>query len=375
MRVVIVGGGYAGLACALDLRKLAPRAELHLIDPGDAHVKQTRLHEALHRPLEDLRVPFSQLAVRCGFEHHREALGRDGVFDVGVLRAWHDEGTVPVGARRLGYDYLVIATGARPRLRADTSPGVVDQLILREREGRTFVDACLGADRDTPCATVVGGGASGVQYAFELAEVLRRRAPGTSIRLIDSTNRLLSALPVSTHDYVAAQMQAAGIEYLSCTAYLGPAASSVRVRDADGRERELPSALTLLFGGVEAHPFELHANRFGQIVADGRPLERIFAAGDCARYATRGLDAMTAQAAVRKGKHVAANISRLHRGRMPVSYEFQELGYIVSMGSVDSIGWLLVRENVVRGAAATVLRQIVEAQYDLFVDGLDTYIV
>jgi len=72
---------------------------------------------------------------------------------------------------------------------------------------------------------------------------------------------------------------------------------------------------------------------------------------------------------------VAANISRLHRGRPPVAYGFQELGYIVSMGSLDSVGWVLVRENIVRGAAATALRKVVEAQYDLFVDGLDTYIV
>ena len=377
MRVVIVGGGYAGLACALDLRKLAPRAELHLVDPGDAHVKQTRLHEALHRPLADLRVPFSELAGRYGFEHHRAALGDDAAFDAEALRTWHDDGAVPLAGERLACDYLVIATGARPRLRAEASSRVADQLILREREGRAFVDSCLlEADGDAAGATIVGGGASGVQYAFELAQVLRRRARGTPIRLIDSEDRLLSALPVSTHDYVAAQMQAAGISYLPRTAYLGQTSASLRVRHLDeDSEQSLPSALTLLFGGVEAYPFALRANRYGQVVVDGKTLVRVFAAGDCARYAARGLDALTAQAAVRKGKHVAANISRLHRGRPPVAYGFQELGYIVSMGSLDSVGWVLVRENIVRGAAATALRKVVEAQYDLFVDGLDTYIV
>ena len=76
MKVVVAGGGYAGLACLLQLRSLAPRAELHLVDPGTAHVKQTRLHETMRRPLADLRVPFDGLARRFGFEYHEGALGR-----------------------------------------------------------------------------------------------------------------------------------------------------------------------------------------------------------------------------------------------------------------------------------------------------------
>ena len=88
---------------------------------------------------------------------------------------------------------------------------------------------------------------------------------------------------------------------------------------------------------------------------DGGVVEaNALAAGDCARYAARGLDAMTAQAAVRKGKHVAANISRIERGRAPIAYGYQELGYVVSLGRFDSVGWLLVREPVgVVGAIIT----------------------
>jgi len=121
MRVVIVGGGYAGLACALDLRKLAPRAELHLVDPGDAHVKQTRLHEALHRPLADLRVPFSELAGRYGFEHHRAALGDDP-------KAPRYIETLP----RRGYRWI---GATRSLLLLVAEDGVAPELQLRERRG------------------------------------------------------------------------------------------------------------------------------------------------------------------------------------------------------------------------------------------------
>ena len=372
MRVVVIGGGYAGLACLLELRKLAPRAELHLVDAGVAHLKQTQLHEALHRPLDALRVPYDELARRYEFEHHREALGNDGVFAERDLRAWHDARSIPVAGESLACDYLVIATGARPRLRA-SARGTFDQMQLRDREGRDLVREFLERGG---VATVVGGGASGVQYAFELAEVLRRRAPGTELRLVDADDRLLRTLPAPAHDYVTAQLRAAGVSYLPRTSWVGEKETLLRVRNLDEeREHELPSSLTLLFGGVEAHPFALQANRYGQVVLAGETCARIFAAGDCARYAARGLDAMTAQAAVRKGKHVAANITRLHRGRSPISYDFQELGYVVSLGSIDSVGWLLVPDNIVRGVAATALRKVVEAQYDLFVEGFDTYVL
>lgn len=375
MRVVVVGGGYAGLACLLDLRALAPRAELHVVDPGAAHVKQTRLHEALRRPLTDLEVPYAELARRHRFEHHACAAGRDGVFDADALRTWQAEGRVQLGPDTLAFDALVIATGARPRLRpAGVEETVRDQVDLRTQPGEPLVRALAGTDDGW--ATVVGAGASGVQYAFELAETLRRRGSQARVRLVEAGVHVLPGLPAAVDEYVRSRMADEEIDFLPQSEYIGQAAGAVRVRARDdGDETVLPSTLTLLFGGVGAHPFELAANRYGQVVLDGRTLANVFAAGDCARYAARGLDTPTAQAAVRKGKHVAANITRMQRGRSPVAYTFQELGYIVSLGRFDSVGWFLVRENVVRGVAATALRGLVEAQYDLFVDGIDTYVV
>ena len=380
MRVIVAGGGYAGLACLLDLRKLAPRAELHLVDPGAAHLKQTQLQEALHRPLDDLRVSFDELAQRCGFEHHRQALGAGAAFDASDLRAWSDAGSLRLGDARLDFDYLVVATGARPRLRADAAGGerlCYDQLDLRDLEGEALVERWLSRpDAEDAGASVVGGGASGVQYAFELAQLLRRRGARVPVRLVDGEEQVLRGLPAAAHEYVATQMHTAGIEYLPRTAFVAQEDARMRVRATDGGgEREVCSGLTLLFGGVAAHPFALRANRYGQVVVDGGTLDRVYAAGDCVRYAARGLDAMTAQAAVRKGKHVAANVARAHRGRTPIAYVFQELGYVVSLGSLDAVGWVLVRENVLHGVAATAMRRIVEAQYDLYVDGLDTYVL
>ena len=204
VRVVVAGGGYAGLACLIELRKLAPRAQLHLIDPGAAHLKQTQLQEALRRPLDDLRVPFDEVASRYGFEHHRQALGEQGVFAASELRTWRDEGSVPLATGRLAFDYLVIATGVLPRERPhaarDGAP-LYDQVDLRELEGAGLVEEWLSRpDAGAGGASIVGGGASGVQYAFELAEVLRRRGMQAPVRLIDGEPRLLRGLPAGAHE-------------------------------------------------------------------------------------------------------------------------------------------------------------------------------
>lgn len=373
MRVVVAGGGYAGLACLLELRKLAPRAQLHLVDPGTAHVKLAQLHETVHRPLAAIRVSFAELARRYRFEHHQAALGAGGDFDAEALARWGAAGAAETTEGPLPFDFLVVATGARPRLRGDPEASAYDQLALRDAEARRLVARTL-ADHDAATLTVVGGGPSGIQFAFALAELARRRAPDARVRVVDTGERVLAGLPQAAHAHALDRMGDLGIEYLPRTAYVGTAGTHVRVRDADG-ERELESHLTLLFGGVEAHPYPIGANRFGQAVVDGAVLTHVFTAGDCSRYAARGLDTATAQAAVRKGKHVAANITRLRRRRPPVAYQFQGLGYVVSLGASDAVGWLLVPENVVRGTAAAAIKRVVEAQYDLFVEGLDTYVV
>ncbi|MEM7020896.1 MAG: pyridine nucleotide-disulfide oxidoreductase, partial [Pseudomonadota bacterium] len=82
---------------------------------------------------------------------------------------------------------------------------------------------------------------------------------------------------------------------------------------------------------------------------------------------------LTAQAAVRKGKYVAANIIRAQQNRVQKIYTYQALGSFVSMGRADGVGWLGTPLNLVTGLPAFAVKELIEAQYDLFVKGTDTY--
>ena len=75
-----------------------------------------------------------------------------------------------------------------------------------------------------------------------------------------------------------------------------------------------------------------------------------------------------------KGKLVARNIIQLSGGKKPQAYRYQEKGYLVSLGAIDAIGWIGLRCNLVRGFPASVIKDGMETQYDLFLNGVDTYL-
>ena len=59
LKLIIIGGGYAGLSALITLRKQAPDAEITLIDPRPDHLIITRLHETVHCPLDKIEIPYS----------------------------------------------------------------------------------------------------------------------------------------------------------------------------------------------------------------------------------------------------------------------------------------------------------------------------
>ena len=220
----------------------------------------------------------------------------------------------------------------------------------------------------------VGAGATGLQVLFELQEELRSKRVDHKLRLIDLGDRLAAGLPDGVHRYIHRKLRRAGIDYLPETEFLGQKDGQVLLAERNGgREHRLPSMATLLFPGVQRAPFALQNNACGQVEIDGQLLPEVFSAGDCADYAGSGLNQLTAQAAVRKAKLVAQNIRSLSAGRGLRRYRYREKGYLLSLGPVDAVGWLGLRGNLVKGFAASVLKEASESQYNLYLAGVDTY--
>jgi len=370
-RVVVLGGGYAGLACLIELSKNDKSLELHLLDAGVDHCKITNLHKTFHHELEKFTVSYAELAKKFNFTFHQHRLD----FSEQDLARWHHQQKLPLPRKELPFDWLVVATGASP-IQLHTGPGSFGQNELRLGNGKALLENLLETAAVEPLQiSLVGGGATGVQVLFELHEQLRRKRVPYKLRLIDQNQRLVPNLPEGVDKYIAKKLRRGGIDYLPGTNYLGHTDEQIQLAElATGREYSLPCQQTLLFPGVSATPSTLETNAYGQIMSSGRTLENILSAGDCSKFDSSGLNYLTAQAAVRKGKLVARNIVRLSGGKKPQTYRYQEKGYLVSLGAIDAIGWIGLRCNLVRGFPASVIKDGMETQYDLFLNGVDTYL-
>lgn len=360
MRIVVAGGGYAGLACLARLAGLLPDAERHLLDPGEWHLRRTRLHEVLRRPLHALRADFGELARRHGFRHHRVALP----VTPRRLAQWSAAGRLPVGRREMVFDALVVATGwPRPKHAPATSGDVLSLEALARGPGVRWLKRLV---REPGPVWVVGAGASGLQCLFELAAV----RSGAPLGLVEAEAGILAHEPARLRREVLRRLEAQAVTVRTGHWYLGHRRGRIRLREGR-REHSEPAAGVLLCTGPAGD--RLEADAAGRLWLDGRVLPRVYATGDCARWRGVRWDAATAQTAVRKGRHVADTIARLARGRPARDWEASQLGFFLSLGPRDAVGWAFHKAALVRGLPALAAREAIERRWELLLGGVDTF--
>lgn len=370
-RVLILGGGYAALAAVSTLRRLNPTAHMTVIAPRKAHIKITQLQETLRYSLRRLCVLYSELGRRFDFDFIQAKLR----FDMDSLRRWQQRHCLTLSGVEIPFDHMIIATGSIP-VAPDKSANALNVQDFCLNRGQTLIREVCQRGTSPLEISVVGAGATGIQFLFELSAYLKSGGHKRfTLRLVNFEQSVLGQLPRHFHDYVCERLRREGIEYLPNTAFLRQENEDIVLAHRDGKgEFRLPSHLTLQFLGVKPAPVPIETNCFGQVIADGEVLPQIFAAGDCAHFEGTGANVLSAQVAIRKGKLVAGNIHRQRAaGSRMRSYGYTEKGYIVSLGPLDAIGWLDRTENMITGLRALTLKKAAETQYDLLLGGIDTY--
>jgi NADH dehydrogenase/putative oxidoreductase len=348
--VVIVGAGFAGVSCALALRR-SP-VDVTIVDRRNHHVFQPLLYQVATAALSpaDIATPIralfrddERLRVLCG-----EVTGVDA-----------QQRAVQLGERRIPYDYLVIATGAthgyfgREGWRAH-APGlkcIEDALDVRRRLLSAF-EAAEALDEPAARAAhltfvVVGGGPTGVELAGAIAELARFGLAGefrtidpatARVILVQSGERILPAFAPSLSARATDALRALGVEVWT--------KRRVDAVDEDGVTidgERMPSRCILWAAGVVASP----AAHWLGIAGDGagriptRPdlsvagLSEVFAAGDTAlALAWRGSAVPgLAPAAKQAGRHVARVIdARVRARRPPPPFVYRHVGSLATIG-------------------------------------------
>ena len=373
IKIVIIGGGYAGMAALTALTSYTKNLDITVVDPREKHLKITHLHETFRYPLSDLLVPFANLATRFNFRHLQAKLS----FDEDLLQQWHKDKFVVINNEVVAFDYLLIASSG-----GDGAHEPIENVLslpdfITSAGSDLLTEKCFkSTNTEEHSVSVVGGGATGIQFLFEIKQFLRRKKIKANLRLIHSGNQVLEQFPEGFGNHVQSRMRDLDIEFYPNTYFCGQQENKLLLQKKKTKEHfELPSSLSLLFLGKKAANL-YEVNAFGQLLIDQKPLGNIFVAGDCSHYNSLGSNSLSAQSAVRKGKLVARNILR-HSSviKLLEPYLHRELGYVVSLGHADAVGWLAAEGNVITGLPALAIKEIVESQYDLLLQGIDTYLI
>ena len=346
-RVVILGGGFAGLAAARQLRKLRGRAEVILVDRRPSSDFLPLVGDLLYRRIDPrlLQSDLASLAGPLGFRFlNTEATGIDLAGK-----------SLSTSAGPLHWDYLILAAGAEPNfygteaLRAQTFP------LASVADAGRIVSAL---ERDGYAAVlVVGGSYTGVEAATGLR---RRLGPdGLPVLIAEQAPTLVPERDAWVRDYVETNCRAMGVEVLCGTTLTG-----VRGRDAAlSNGRVVKNALVLWAAGVAAGPvvrrLDVEKDAQGRLVVDEflRLNDSVFVAGDSACVMHKGKAVrMAIQPALDQGRTAGANVRALIEGRPLRRYRPVDLGWIVPMANSRSCGKAL--GVPVRGFAATALHYL-----------------
>lgn len=352
-RIVILGAGYAGLRCALDLADADIEAEIELIDSNSSHQLITWLHDvaAAAIPADDAHLPL------------RRILPDRIVFTRASVEAiTPGEHLVRTSAGDRHYDRLVIALGSDtawppiPGVRENSFPlrWWAQAVELREHIEEQYARAAAIGDREErEChlrIMVAGGGFTGCQLAGELAHWLPALADDHDIDVME-----IHLMLVEREDHLLPNWET----WASRRAERVLTRKGVDVRVAAPLEAVTGSEVTFAgetvcthtlvwTGGIRAPKLleesGLPVGDQGRVDVDDflrvPEYPEILVAGDCALALQENGTPVPANAsyAVRQGEYVADLLIAEAHGRTLMPYHPSIPGILVSLGGDDAVG-------------------------------------
>jgi NADH dehydrogenase len=353
-RVIVVGGGFAGLWATRGLAN--DPVSVTLVDRRNHHLFQPLLYQVATAGLSapDIAAPLRHILRR---QRNAEVLMGDVVaIDPVARRLSLADGSV------LEFDYLVLACGATHGYFGNDAwarhaPGLKtldDALLIRRRLLVAFERAEAAADPAERDAwlnfAIVGGGPTGVELAGTLAEIarhtlrreFRRIDPSRArVRLIESGPRVLSTFPESLSAAARRQLEHLGVEVLT-----GKPVSEIT---ADGYRlgEEVVRARTVLWAaGVAASPLgkllPVERDRAGRVPVlpdlSVPGLPHVFVAGDLASVQQDGKPVPgVAPAAKQMGTHVARTIRARLRNAPSTAFRYRDFGNLATVGRMAAV--------------------------------------
>ena len=351
--VVVVGGGFAGLAAARALAR-AP-ADVTLVDCKNHHVFQPLLYQVATAGLSPAEIASPIRRILRRQANVRVLLGEVTAIDPAAKRVRLDSG-------EMSFDFLILAAGVTHSYFGHDAweahaPGlktIEDALEIRRRALLAFEQAEREEDaevrRQWLTLAVIGGGPTGVEMAGAFAEIARhslvrdfRRIDPRAARviLIEAGPRVLPSYPEDLSHRAQAQLEALGVQVLTGTPVTGVDEGSLQL----GGER-LAARTIVWAAGVQGSPLARSLgtplDRAGRVIVQpdlslpGHP--SVFVIGDLASLEQDGRAVPgVAPAALQMGAHAGANLKRALRGEPLAPFRYWDKGSLATIGRSRAI--------------------------------------
>ena len=342
-KVVILGGGFGGLAAA---RALYKTAEVTVVD---RHNYQTFL------PLL-YQVSTAGLAADHVAYPIRGALRKTSVkFRMGSpLSIDHKNKEVKLDSSEvLQFDHLIVALGSTtadfgiPGVNEFTlgMKSVHEALTIRAEIMRRFEDLCRFEDETRLAITVIGGGPTGVEMAGAIAELIRgplksdqkQAAAQIDITIIEAGERLLPTFSPTLSKRTKKDLEKLGVKVLVGSPVAGVEHRKITLKD----KQVLPSEITIWAAGVKGSDamaqlsLPVSGNRVVvEPTMQVKNYPNIWALGDIA--GALGKDGsplpMVAPVAIQQGKFIAKQIARLSSSKELKEFKYLDKGSMATIG-------------------------------------------
>lgn len=345
-RIVIIGGGFAGLKLARELKNSGH--EIWLIDKNNFHQFQPLFYQVATSGLEPSSITFP---LRKLFQSNKNVHLR--VTEVTKVNV--NENSITTHLGEIKYDKLIIATGATTNFFGNATiaknaipmKSVNEALYLRNTLLQNFEDALSANNEDRQTLlniVVVGGGPTGVEVSGALAEMKKNILPKDYPELdFSKMNIYLIEAGPKTLGAMSEQSSAKSKEYLE---QLGVNVwTSTQVKNYDGKIVELANGKTIptktvvwgagiIGNNIHGMP-ESSVTRGNRFLVDRTNLvegcTNVYAIGDIALMKTEKFPnghPQVATVAIEHAKHLAKNI----KNNTNIPYEYSDKGSMATVG-------------------------------------------
>ncbi|MBX3301436.1 MAG: FAD-dependent oxidoreductase [Nitrospira sp.] len=363
-RIIIVGGGFAGVKCAKTLRKRlsANTCEIVLFSQENNMVFYPLLAEVAGAAINPgaVTAPLRQMlpGVRCRTEGVRQ-------IDLAASEVEYERYDGRLG--RVAFDHAVLACGTVVNL--NLVPGMADHAFPLKSVGDAMAlrfhvmeqlekaEVCDDPERRRWYLSfvVVGGGFTGVEAAGEINDLIRASARfysnfsarDVTVTLAHSRDQILPEVSQTLREFARTKMEQAGIHVLLGARVVSATAEGVELHDG----RMLRGATVVCTIGTTApllvHRLDAPKER-SRLRTDPdmrvRGTSNLWAVGDCAHIVNTydgDTSPTTGQFAERQGRQAAENIIRVLHGESTRPFFFKPLGQLCGIGERKAVAEIL----------------------------------